>query len=916
MKFKLLLITLLFSVFAFAQKGTVKGTITDKEMNNEPLPFASVTIKGTTTGANTDEKGAFSLSVPEGNHILMIAFLGYETVEVPFKIASGETKTIDKALGTAGVQLQDVVLKVETSRQKESALLVEQKKAIEIKQSIGAQELSRKGVSDVATAVTKTTGITKQEGSGNIYVRGLGDRYNSTTMNGLPIPSNDPEKKNIRLDIFPTDIVEYVSIDKVYNGKTSGDFAGGNVDIASKDYKGKGFLRLDIGMNANTNALAEDNFRLPKGPNSFGFSNAANPKTIATYNFNTLELEGQTPVAGSFGISGGKSFDVGSEGKLSVFATGSFSNEYTSKRDGSAKGSVNGDGSLVNRNFKTFSSMGYHTNTTGLVNVGYKINNNHKISFNSLFINTSDQAKDEYFGYIADLADAGNGLIRRSQYVKNTLFVNQLLGEHTISNRSKFNWAVAQNNITGDMPDRMYNTMRQTDNGYLIISQSKPDNHRYFQRLKEYETVASASADYKFNKDNEGGFKGKFTLGYNGRFKNRDFKATQFNFKTFGPFTGTYVDPNNLDSFYNQQNLNDGYFEISTFVGNSEISNALEPQKYTGEQIIHGGFLNTEYKFNNKLTAVLGLRAEYIFQKVDWKTQLDMEGNKDEFDKVTFLPNLIMKYELNDKQNLRLGLSKTYTLPQFKERALFIYEDVTEVKTGNPDLYPSDNYNLDLKWEMFPKSEELVSFTAFGKYILNPINEVTIASSTNDISFINTGDRGYVAGAEVEFRKLLFETSETNAKKVTAGINASYMYTTQDLTASKVEKETRYNVDFTKSKSAFTGASPLLLNADVSFLKEWNNKESNVSATLAYSYFSDRIYALGTNMRGDQVDKAVGTLDFILRSKINKNLGFGLTAKNLLNPKIERVQENNNGDVTLLTYTKGMNLGFNINYQF
>jgi outer membrane receptor for ferrienterochelin and colicin len=102
-----------------------------------------------------------------------------------------------------------------------------------------AQELARKGVSDVATAVTKTSGITKQEGSGNIFVRGLGDRYNSTTMNGLPIPSNDPEKKNLNLEIFSTDIVEYISIDK--GGSIYGDFAGGNVDIISKDYKGKGF---------------------------------------------------------------------------------------------------------------------------------------------------------------------------------------------------------------------------------------------------------------------------------------------------------------------------------------------------------------------------------------------------------------------------------------------------------------------------------------------------------------------------------------------------------------------------------------------------------------------------------------------------------------------------------------------------
>ena len=283
---------------------------------------------------------------------------------------------------------------------------------------------------------------------------------------------------------------------------------------------------------------------------------------------------------------------------------------------------------------------------------------------------------------------------------------------------------------------------------------------------------------------------------------------------------------------------------------------------------------------------------------------------------MAFLPSLVMKYELNDKQNLRFGASKTYTLPQFKERALFVYEDITEVKIGNPDLYPSDNYNIDLKWEMFPKSEEIISVGAFGKYIKNPINEITIASSTNDISYVNTGNKGYVAGIEAEFRKVLFDTGENNTRKITAGLNASYMYTTQDLSGKKVGDETRYEVNFSKDKAAFTGASPLLLNADISFLKEWNDKNNNLSATLAYSYFSDRLYAIGTNYKGDQVDKAVGSLDFILKSKLNKNLGLGINAKNLLNPKIRRVQENDNGDVTLLSYTKGLNLSLGLSYQF
>jgi hypothetical protein len=255
-------------------------------------------------------------------------------------------------------------------------------------------------------------------------------------------------------------------------------------------------------------------------------------------------------------------------------------------------------------------------------------------------------------------------------------------------------------------------------------------------------------------------------------------------------------------------------------------------------------------------------------------------------------------------------------LPQFKERALFVYEEVLQVKVGNPFLYESDDYNLDLKWEMFPKSEELISVTAFGKYILNPMNEVTISSSSNDISFVNTGDYGYVAGAEVEYRKQLFDFDTENAKKLSAGINASYLYSNQELNADKVKNETNYQVAFTNTKSKFTGASDLLLNADLTLFNEWNNKKSNLTTTVAYTYFSDRINAIGTDGKGDLVDKAFGSLDFVAKSKLNKKFGLGLVVKNILDPSINRIQENTNGDVNVLSYKKGLTLSLNLNYQF
>lgn len=915
MKLKLFILTLFISTLSFAQtKGTLTGTISDKDSNNETLPFANVLLKGTPINATTDIDGKYSVNAPAGNYILQFSFIGYESVEIPVIVKAGATTTYNQALGSSSYKLEDVVITTNTNRQKETALLLDQKNAVEIKQSIGTQELARKGVSDVATAVTKTTGITKQEGSGNIFVRGLGDRYNSTTMNGLPIPSNDPEKKNLNLEIFSTDIVEYISIDKVYNGKIYGDFAGGNVDIVSKDYKGDGFLKIDVGTKVNTNALSEDSFRLQTGTSNFGFTKKDIPANALTqYNYGSLQMKEYTPIASSFGISGGKSFNVGSQGRLSLFATASFGNDFSSKNNGTAKASVNGNG-IANKNFERFSELKYDTNTTAMANIGYKINSNNKVSFNSLYINTSTQSKEEYYGYIVDIANDGNGLIRRFNYEKNSLWINQILGDHKVGDRSKLNWGISYNIIDGSMPDRVQNIFRNEPSGYQLSSISAPDNHRYFQKLKEDELAANASYDYKFNKDDAGDFKGKFTFGYNGRVKSRGFQATQFNLKANNGFTNTVVDPNNLDLFYNQNNFDHGFFNIATFRGNSQVFNALDPQTYSGDQTVHGAFLNTEYKFD-KLTAIVGLRGEQISQKVDWYTQLGGIGN-DRLEKTAFLPSVIMKYELNDKQNLRLGASKTYTLPQFKERALFVYEEVLQVKVGNPFLYESDDYNLDIKWEMFPKSDELISVTAFGKYILNPMNEVTISSSSNDISFINTGDYGYVAGGEIEYRKQLFNIDSENAKKLSAGINASYLYSNQELNTEKVNSETNYQVDFTNKTSKFTGASDLLLNADLTFFNEWNKANSSLTTTLAYSYFSDRVNAIGTNGKGDLVDKAFGSLDFIAKSKLTEKLGLGLVVKNILDPSINRVQENATGDVNVLSYKKGMNLSLSLNYQF
>ncbi|MGK0174679.1 MAG: outer membrane receptor protein involved in Fe transport, partial [Ulvibacter sp.] len=467
---------------------------------------------------------------------------------------------------------------------------------------------------------------------------------------------------------------------------------------------------------------------------------------------------------------------------------------------------------------------------------------------------------------------------------------------------------------------------------------SASDNHRFFSKLTEEEVAANIATTYKFSKNEDDDFKGKITLGYSGRIKDVKFNATQFNFQIFTQgVTQPNVDPYNVDAYFNQENLNNGLYRIRTFRGTAETPNALDPQYYRGDQKIHAGYLNFEYAFSPKFTALLGVRGEQINQFIEWSTSLDTNEDGSELDTFEVLPALSLKYELNEKQNLKLAVSKTYTLPQFKERARFLFQEVNQDYFGNPGLIASTDYNFDVKWEFFPESSEIISLGAFGKYIQNPINSFTAVSASNDITWGNTGEKATAFGAELEVRKSLFEHEKNSEESIltnslSVGFNAAYMITNQDLDGDKVLAETTeagFPISFipTYNSTEISGASNLVANADISYFKDFS-ENGNIQLTLAANYFSDRIFALGSIGKGNLIEKGVATLDFIAKAQLTENITLALAAKNLLNPSIERFQEAVDGDtnpendgfqktdVTILSYKKGYDLKLSLAYKF
>lgn len=943
------LLMLMFSAVALGQTGTIEGTLSDKETNNEPLPFANVIIKGTTKGATTDFDGKYIIeNVPVGTYEVEFSFVGYEPVTVPnVVVQAGKFTNVSTALGASAAALDEVVIQVQTSRERESALLLEQKKALTLETAIGAQELARKGVSDAAAAVSKVTGISKAEGSGSVFVRGLGDRYNITTMNNLPLPSNNTSRKNIDLDLFGSNIIEAVGIDKTFNAQNYGDFGGANINISSKSISGKGFFEISLGSGLNTVAAGQDSFYLPDGANYTGFYNKEVPGTdiFSSNNFGTSwdrqDAYGPAPVNFDISLQGGDAFDIGEEGRLDFFVTGTYENKY-SFREGVNRGGLQITTGTP-RSDLDYTSYGFNTNTTLYGNVGYRQGKT-KLDFNSLYLNNTQDKLDEFNGVIDlfDNAQEGGGFIQRGTFERTQLFVNQLLGAHDLNEQWDVNWGVSYNALLNVVPDRKQTTLLPTNSNqpdgpksFRLISAAS-DNHRFFQELNEDEISANLSTSYNFKKNDEEEYDATITVGYNGRFKNVDFEAIQFNYQILNINQQPTIDPRNIDAYFNENGVSSGLYQLRTFRGPESSANALEPQTYGGNQQINAGYVTLKYNFSEKFTLFAGFRGEQINQFIEWNTITQAPGDT-ELSTFEYLPSISLKYALNDKQNLRFAASKTYTLPQFKERAPFLFqEDINNDSFGNPFLKNSTNYNVDLRWELFPKSSELISFGVFGKLIENPINTYLVLSAANDISYANTGDQATAYGAELEVRLDLIESEITRgdailSQKFTFGTNLSYLNSNQELSSEKVTEETNQSAAFTNTEAPLQGASDFIANGDITYFREFS-ESSNLSTTLVANYFSDRIYALGSAGRGHLVDKGFVTLDWVTRFQLNDKIELGLSFGNLLNPTVKRIQDNaegkldrdnpantgffDQGPIDVLSYNKGVDMSLGFTYKF
>ncbi|MEJ2584278.1 MAG: TonB-dependent receptor [Robiginitalea sp.] len=940
MRIPLYFIFFLFGSSVFGQvTGSIVGKLIDKEMNDDPLAFANVLIKGTSKGTTSDFDGLYELDGLEpGTYTVVYSFLGYETVELSVTVEAGKVTEVNVPMSaTQGVSLDEVVIVTSAAKDSEVALLLDQKKAIVIQEAISAEALKLKGIDDAAAAVSQISGISKQQGSDDVYVRGLGDRYQTTTMNGLSLPSNDVNKKNINLDLFGSGILDNVAVSKAYSTAFYSDFAAGNVNIDSKEYLGDGYVKVSLGSGLNTNASGLD-FVRSEGPSNYGFYNRYEyDPFVVTLAHGVDPQSAWSPINLNGALEAGNSWNIGEESRLSYFISGSFNSGY-SYREGPARDFTN----VLKVDFPTVNEYEYTTNTTALGNLTYRINPNHKVNFTSLFVNSATDAVG-YYGVNGQgtnrdaIITTDEGFyVMNVQFNQDMIFVNQLNGTHSFEDEWFVDWGVGFNKVFSDEPDRK----RITLENYQLSLDNDPntnpvfytnipfDNQRFWQSIEDDELNSYLNLGHKVSD------KLTFGFGYNGRRKERRFNSIRYGYRIVDRDNTPVTDVNNLDEIFNVNNINipngSGLWDLVVLNPiNNDIGNINRPglpeNTYKGILNVHAGFLNAQWTPSDKWLVVPGIRLESFSQQVEYDViniRPDDPGFREVYENI-FVPSLNVRYALTENANLRFGFSKTASFPEFKEVAPFVYESVTQRVGGNPDLLGglngqgatySDVYNYDLKYEWFMERGELISLSAFAKTIKNPVNRVVAADATGTQRYFRTGDQADIFGVELEVRKnLLYDTNDNAVLSV--GLNAAYTHTEQDLKDIPAGEDNTFGTTFDRDSDELEGASPFIINTDLNYspiIGDYRPK-----ATLVFSYFSDRIFSLGAGSLGNIVERSVPTLDFVLRNEIGEHFEVNLSAKNLLNPDVSFVRENTGiGDVTIREYNLGVNLGLTLAYKF
>lgn len=845
----------LLLIVMFATAADIKGVVKDSE-TKEPLIGASVQIDGTTVGTITDLDGSFVLNGVKGETTIVVSYVSYITKKLKVN-ASKDTAPIEILLEPDNRQLGEVTVTARKNNETATALLKERQKSSIPIENIGARDLSIKGISDVQEGVKKLTGISVAS-AGQIIVRGLGDRYSITTLNGMSVASPNPDHKLIPLDLFPTSTVKNITVSKVYDVASFADYSGAHIDIATKDQSSDNFFEASVSVKGYTNTIGGDFYEMDRASTLFrnpSIDNNAYNLPLSDFRqysrnnriFNTgFNVERRTAIpAFSGNVSFGRNFRIGSN-DLNILASMSVSNGLSSM-DNAIYKTLEATGTVVNDfNYDAYIN---EVKLSGLASVGYSFRESDHIGYNFFY---ARNASNEYMTRSGHDGDDHQLLGIHDVTHIYTLQNHQLSGFHEFGDAWSLTWKGSYGKTTSEEPDRRQVMYERTSNGLELFKLNRQETMRYFGDLNESEYLADVSSEYKFGESN------KVVFGAAYKDKKRSYSATRFYYNLSG------INPV-IDNFYRPDDFINGGALAAGDISINRVQQLKD--NYEAANRIAAGFISAELYPVNDLMINIGVRYEYSDQYVDYYDDASI-ARRSTLKNHDFFPALNARYQFRDNNSIRLSFSRTITRPSFIEMTPFLYQESyggAQIR-GNEHLKNGYNWNVDLRYEYITQSGDMFSATVYYKQLEDPIERTQFLQGGATTHSFNNADNGVAAGVEVEIRKNI-------VKDLILGANVSYMYTNVVLPEGGA---------YTNTTRALQGASPYLANADLTYAPKFKNGD-DMSLALLYNLQGPRIQSVGVSGLGDVTQQALHTLNFVARYRFNEHCSISAKVNDILN---------------------------------
>ena len=834
--------------------ASFKGIVVDKS-NSQPLIGVAIVVDGTTHGTSTDVDGRFELPLEKGRYRIVVSYISYRTQQLDIEVKETMPE-MRIEMEPESQELSAVTVKTRKNLESERILQRERMASEIAVENMGAKEMALKGISNVQEGVKKLTGISIAS-SGQLIVRGLGDRYSITTLNGQPIASPNPDNKLIPLDIFPSSTVKNITVSKVYEASSYADYSGAHINIDTKDNMGDDFFTVDFHTGGQANTIGRDFYRMdhrslftqPKvDPAALtmdkqDFLSYVTSNQIFDTDFSVDKRTALPEFGGNIGF--GRNIAVGNQ-TLGILAAAGVSNELQRMTDATyrlleATGSITDD--------YTYDSYEASLKIAALGSLSLTLRQQDRINYTFFYARNASDTYMRREGYDQEGHDLTGSNDVMHVY---TLMTNQISGTHQLGQRWRLLWSGSYTSTTSDEPDRRQVMFIRTADGKLdLFRLNQQETMRYFGTLDEDEWNGHIAADFSFGRH-------KLTIGAAVKDKGRDYTATRF-----------YYDLSSIHPVIDDIYDTDGYLNFGNIANGSVVIDRQRHPKdtYQAGNTIYAGYFSLGLRPAEALLVDLGLRYEASRQWVNYYNDQSMAERRD-LNKNDLFPAVNIKYTLSDIQQLRLSASRTITRPSFIEMAPFLYQESygSAQLRGNADLQNSYNYNVDLRYELLNDKGDMLSATAYYKYLDEPIERVQMLAGGASVHTFRNADNGMAAGIELEIRKTLTEV-------LRVGVNGTYMYTNVKLPDGGV---------YTNKERALQGASPYLVNADITYSPRFgDNRQLNLA--LLYNLQGPRIHAVGISGLGDITQRPVHTLDMAASYRFGERTELKLQLTDLLN---------------------------------